>query len=112
MQQGFMQESLIKAKKSQNLHPKARVKDDQSEIIGLYVENSVLDIDSDKARTIVVNGTQTKSIYVKPNGNLNAKIQIIDCYGEFVNEFYQLLTAIQEVEGTVSGRIEITNPRL
>lgn len=108
----LLQESPIEAKKPQNLYPEARVKDDQTEIIGLYVGNRVLDIDSDKARTIVVNGTQTKSIYVKPNRNRNVKIQIIDCYGEIVNEFDQLLTAIQEVECTVGGRIEITNPRL
>lgn len=103
----LLQDSPIEAKEPQNLYPEVRVKDEEQEIIALYSTGRVVEIDSQRECTIIVNGTKAEEIYIKADGKLAVEIVQIDCGGKLVREEKTVLSGIRSVNCTMAGRIEI-----
>lgn len=103
----LLQDAPIEAKEPQNLYPEVRVKDDTTEIVALYSTDRVAELDSQKACTIIVNGTKSDRIYVKTDEEAEVKVVQIDCYGEIVKEEERILKGIESFSCTTAGRIEI-----
>ncbi|MGL4796696.1 MAG: glycoside hydrolase family 36 protein [Paraclostridium sp.] len=104
----LLQNSLIQAKEPQNLYPEVRVENDISEIIALYSEDRVIQIDERKKKSIIVNGTKGKKVYVKATNPHMVKIKNINCFGDIKEESILIIEGIKEIEWSIGGRIEIS----
>lgn len=103
----LLQNSLIQAKEPQNLYPEVKVENDITEIITLYSHDRVVQIDEKKKKSIIVNGTKQKKLYIKTTNPHMAQIKNIDCFGEIIEESIMILEGIKEINWSIGGRIEI-----
>lgn len=104
----LLQNAIIQPKEPQNLYPEVRVENDQEEIIAVYSENRVVNVDETKKKSTIVNGTKGNKIYLKIMKAHNIQIRNIDCFGEIKEESTFILEGVKEVNWTTGGRIEVT----
>lgn len=103
----LLQNSLIQPKEPQNLYPEVRVEDDEEEIIAVYSENRVVNIDENKKKSTIVNGTKGKQTFIKIAKPHMVQIKNIDCFGDIKKENIFMLEGVKEIEWTSGGRVEV-----
>ncbi|MGL4914209.1 MAG: glycoside hydrolase family 36 protein, partial [Romboutsia sp.] len=103
----LLQNAIIQPKEPQNLYPEVRVEDNKEEIIAVYSDNRVVNIDERKKKSTIVNGTKGNKIYLKITKPHKIQIKNIDCFGEIKEENTFILEGIKEIDWTTGGRIEV-----
>lgn len=110
--QTLLQESALTAEEPQNLYPEVSVRDDRTEIIGLYSNGRVVTIGTQQEKSIIVNGTKAEEMYVKTGRETVATIVQMDCFGTVVKEETRILSGITSIPCTTAGRIEIKKEKM